>query len=66
MENNKVYRFSIRCYFKHSSHYTHHLQTMTLDDIGRWMEAYRFTHPELDSICAKVYIDEGEEDETAE
>lgn len=63
----KKYKFSIRCYFRHSSHYTHHLQSMTLDEIGKWMEAYRFTHPECVSISAKVYIEkEGERDETTE
>lgn len=60
---NKEYRFSIRCYFEHSSHYTHHLQKMTLEDVGRWIEAYRFTHPTLTSVIVKCYITEEEDGE---
>lgn len=62
----KKYKCSIRCYFQHNSHYTHHLQMLTLDDIGKWIEAYRFTHPTLDSIIVKVYYDEENKNETIE
>lgn len=60
----KKFKCSIRCYFKHSTNYTHHLQRLSLTDIGTWIAAYGFTHPELDSVCVKVYMDEeGGQDE---
>lgn len=63
----KKYKCSIRCYFKHSTNYTHHLQRLSLWDIGKWIEAYRFTHPSIESISVKVYFDEeGERDEATE
>lgn len=63
----KKYKCSIRCYFKHCDRYTHHLQRLNLWEIGKWIEAYRFTHPELESICVKVYFDEeGGRNETTE
>lgn len=63
----KKYKCSIRCYYKHCDRYTHHLQRLNLWEIGKWIEAYRFTHPEVESICVKVYMDEeGGRDETTE
>lgn len=66
MMTAKKYKCSIRCYFKHSTNYTHHLQRLKLTDIGTWVAAYGFTHPELESVCVKVYIDEGGQNETVE
>lgn len=64
MMTPKKFKCSIRCYFKHSTNYTHHLQRLSLTDIGTWIAAYGFTHPELDSVCVKVYMDEeGGQDE---
>lgn len=63
----KKFKCNIRCYFKHSTNYTHHLQRLSLTDIGTWIAAYGFTHPELDSVCVKVYMDEeGGRDEVIE
>ena len=64
MMTPKKFKCSIRCYFKHSTNYTHHLQRLSLTDIGTWIAAYGFTHPELDSVCVKVYMnEEGGQDE---
>lgn len=61
------YKCSIRCYYKHCDRYTHHLQRLTLDEIGKWLDAYLFTHPSIESISVKVYFDEeGGRDEATE
>lgn len=59
----KKYKFSIRCYFQNSNNYTHHLQSMELTDIRKWIEAYRFTHPNLESITFKIYLTDRKENE---
>lgn len=35
----KDYRLSIRCYYPGKGNYTHHMQTLPLKDIGKWVEA---------------------------
>lgn len=47
---------SIRCFFPGKDNYTQHNQTMPLSDIPKWMEAYRFTHPNLTAISVKVWF----------
>lgn len=51
----KEYQMSIRCYFKGSDNKTQHYQTMPLKDIAKWVEAYQFTHPGVESITIKVW-----------
>lgn len=34
---------------------------MPLTDIKKWVEAYRFTHPNVQSISIKIWFDEGVE-----
>lgn len=53
----KVYPLSIRCYFPGTGNYTHHMQDLPLKDIAKWVEAYKFTHPTLESISIKIYLD---------
>ena len=60
----KIYRLSIRCYFSGFQNYTHHMQEMRLKDIEKWVEAYRFTHPKVESITVKVYLTDGERSST--
>lgn len=52
----KNYQLSIRCYFPGTANYTHHMQTMPLRDIAKWVDAYQFTHPTAESISIKVYL----------
>lgn len=54
----KKYRLSIRCYFPGAQNYTHHMQTMPLKDITKWVDAYKFTHPTAESISIKIYLNE--------
>lgn len=58
----KLYNVSFRCYYGTPGNHTTHRQTMTLGDIPRWLDAYLFTHPEVQSISVKVWMtDELEE-----
>ena len=44
-------------YYPESSHYSHHVQELALEEIGRWMEAYRFTHPNVAAITVRVLFE---------
>lgn len=57
---NKVYTLSIRCYFPGTGNYTHHMQDMPLKDIAKWVNAYQFTHPNVENISIKIYLDRKE------
>jgi hypothetical protein len=50
----KTYRLGIRCYFPGVGNYTHHMQEMPLKDIAKWVEAYQFTHPTVESFTIKM------------
>lgn len=60
----KSYRMSIRCYFPGEGNYTQHYPEMPLKDIAKWVEAYRFTHPQADAITVKIWLNSGEEAST--
>lgn len=52
----RMYHIRFRCYFgKNAGNYTDHNMVMELKEIGRWIEAYTFTHPNVHSITAKVW-----------
>ena len=55
-ERNRMdkYLLSFRCYYPESSHYSHHVQELALEEIGQWVEAYRFTHPKVTAITVRV------------
>lgn len=50
----KLYYVSIRCYYEDGQ--TTHRQEIKLSDIAKWIEAYRFTHPNVQSISAKIWF----------
>ena len=50
MSKSKEYNVSFRCYFPGADNKTQHYMTMPLKDIAKWIEAYSFTHPNLQSI----------------
>lgn len=52
----KTYKLSIRCYYGEKN-YTHHMAELPLKDISKWVEAYRFTHPTVEGITVKIYMD---------
>lgn len=54
----EIYNVSFRCFFPGSdeTRYSTHYQPLPLTDIPRWLDAYRFTHPNCISITAKVWF----------
>lgn len=52
----KTYDMNFRCYFPGMGNHTNHHCTMPLKDVERWIEAYRFTHPNVESITVKVWL----------
>lgn len=50
------YAMSIRCYFPGANNRTQHYPVMPLKDIPKWVEAYRFTHPTVESITVKIWL----------
>lgn len=50
----KQYNISFRCFYADGS-YTTHRQDMSLKEIGKWIEAYTFTHPECRRISVSVW-----------
>ena len=55
-----VYTISFRCYYPSPAgggpSFTQHYQTLPLRDIQRWIDSYRFTHPECRSISVKLWF----------
>lgn len=51
----REYKLSMRAYFPNGNK-TDHYQVMPLKDIPKWIEAYRFTHPDVESITVKVWL----------
>lgn len=50
---------SFRCKYPEGN-YTEHRQAIPLDQIGKWIECYKFTHPRCISISIKVWFHEDE------
>lgn len=50
-----IYPISFHCYFADGG-IVKHTQDMRLEDIPRWIEAYRFTHPRVEAISCKVWF----------
>lgn len=51
------YDMSIRCHFG-KNNYTQHHQWLALEDVKKWVEAYRFTHPNVESFSIKIWVRE--------
>lgn len=58
---NEIYHFSIRCYFSETpgDHTTHHV-VIPVKDLAKWIECYRFTHPNVMAISIKTWFDNKE------
>ena len=56
--DEQTYNISFRCFFNGdpSRYSTHFQRDFPLKDIPRWLDAYRFTHPECTSISCKVWF----------
>lgn len=53
----KEYSASIRCHYS-DTQYTQHRQILKANEIGKWIEAYRFTHPAVKAITIKIWLNE--------
>lgn len=52
----KLYHIRFRCYFGgRPGNCTNHDMTLPLSEIGKWMDAYMYTHPGVQSITAKIW-----------
>ena len=51
----QTYSLSIRCYYPNGEPTTHY-QDLKLSDIPKWIEAYKFTHPNCKAITVKVWF----------
>ena len=54
---NEEYNFSFRCFFG-SMRYNSHYQRLALCDVPKWIDCYRFTHPNCQSISMKIWFTE--------
>ena len=52
---NTEYKVSFHCYYTENC--TKHTQRLKLEEIPVWMKYYRFTHPGVKSISAKIWMD---------
>ncbi len=58
---NEKYNVSFRCYFESDDgvrYNTHYNPQFDLADIPKWVECYRFTHPNCISISVKIWLRE--------
>lgn len=54
---NKLHSVSFICHFEGNE--TRHRQNLTADEIGKWIDAYKFTHPRCKSISIKIWFEGG-------
>ena len=58
-----LYWICFRCYYQNESGVlsnTEHRQQLTLADIPKWLECYKFTHPTCKSITVKIWWTDNE------
>lgn len=58
----KLYHIRFRCYFGGRDNCTNHDMILPLAEIGKWMDAYMYTHPQVQSITAKIWPQDKEAD----
>ena len=54
---SKTYMCSFFCYFEEAGSVTKHYQQLPLKDISKWIDAYRFKHPNVQSISVRVWFE---------
>ena len=50
-----TFDISIRCHYPNGGQ-TEHRQPLKLADIPKWIEAYKFTHPQCSSVSIKIWF----------
>lgn len=59
MKSSTTYNVSFRCFYDTDGgeqKYSTHIQRLSLREIPKWIDAYRFTHPCCQSISFKVWF----------
>lgn len=54
---NETFHISFRCYYPNGEPTTHY-QDLQLRDIPKWVNAYKYTHPQCESITIKLWFTE--------
>ena len=53
---------SIRCYYPGKpDNYTQHYPEIKLSELPKWIKAYQYTHPTMQSMSIKMWFKEDEE-----
>lgn len=56
---SKIFSVSFICHYNDNQ--TKHRQEMPLKDVPKWIEAYKFTHPDCKSISLKIWFSDIED-----
>lgn len=56
-----IFCLSFRCYYADRGKCDKH-QELRLSDIPKWIDAYKFTHPECVSVSVKIWFTDLEKD----
>lgn len=56
----RTYNISFRCFYPGDSEPTKHYQDLQLSEIAKWVEAYKFTHPNCEAITFKIWLNDPE------
>ena len=51
------FHFSFRCYYEDGKPNDKH-QVLKLSDVPKWIDSYKFTHPNCKAITIKVWLDD--------
>lgn len=52
----EVLGMSFRCYYTDGQPCNHYRE-LAMEDVGKWMDAYKFTHPNCVAITVKVWFE---------
>lgn len=56
----QTFDVSFHCYYANTPEPTRHFQSLTVMEIPKWIEAYKFTHPACKSISFKIWFTDTE------
>lgn len=54
-----IFSISFYCHYENGDQ-TKHRQDLQLKDIPKWLEAYRFTHPNCQAVSFKIWFSDME------
>lgn len=60
-KSKRAYHIRFRCFFGGKrDNYVDHNVTLALADVPKWLEAYHFTHPNVQSVTFKYWPNDEE------